>query len=147
MQLVLSFLLLLVVGALAAPDCQGKVGDFSYDLNALVQQLGSAELTTADPQNQVYYYKPCGKVSNELCQTATDTSPAVCQKDVSKPPQYHDLGSQTTATWSALPSAYGGQGDGFTLAFSGGGGGRASHIYFRWFASPHLNYVQLFKKN
>jgi len=111
-------------------DCKGKVGSYSYDLSGLAKKLGNAEVSVVDPSGQTYYYKPCGWVSSNIqCQTATDTTPAVCQKD--NRGQYNDCGSQSTAKISALPATQGGEGDGFTLTVTGGTDSRLSEIYFK----------------
>jgi len=76
-----------------------------------------------------YYYRPCNIISNPQCQSDNppDDSPAVCQKDSRKVPQFHDLGSLTHPSWSARSS---GPETGFVLLFSGGSEDRTADIEF-----------------
>jgi len=126
---VLAVLALMVLAASAQADCKGKVGKYEYDLTALAAKIGAVDLQATDSSNQVYYYRVCGVVSSSFCQTVTDNTPAVCQKDSRIPAQYHDCGSQKTAKFQKLPS--GSESSGFTLAFSGGEEDRAAMIYFK----------------
>ncbi|ELR21874.1 uncharacterized protein ACA1_029530 [Acanthamoeba castellanii str. Neff] len=109
-------------------DCRGKVGGYAYDLTPLAQKLGAVDLQTQDTRSQNYYYRVCGVVSNNFCQTVDDMTPAVCQKDSRIPAEFHDLGNQKTATFSSLPNRP--DDAGFTLSYSGGQDGRASKIDF-----------------
>jgi hypothetical protein len=110
-------------------DCKGSVGGSAYDISGLASALGNKEVQTTDNTGQVYFYKPCGIVENLQCQTATDTKPAVCQRDLRNPPMFHDLGSQATATFTALPANIGTEG--FTLGVTGGEDARQTQIYFK----------------
>jgi hypothetical protein len=128
-----ALLLLSVLAAvsLAESDCQGKVGAYAYDLRPLASLIGPVvDLWTTDEKNQVFIYHVCGVVSNNFCQTVTDSTPATCMKDSRVPAQYHDLGSQRTAKFGQLPDAS--ESDGFTLSFTGGEDDRASVIHYWW---------------
>jgi hypothetical protein len=117
------------------------VGGYAYDLTPLAQKLGAVDLQTQDTRSQTYYYRVCGVVSNNFCQTVDDMTPAVCQKDTRIPAEFHDLGNQKTATFSSLPNRP--DNAGFTLSYSSGEDGRASKIYFVWFVQQ-LNFVPTF---
>jgi hypothetical protein len=129
------FLLILVVVTLMGvasgqSDCQGKVGGYAYDLTPLARRIGAVDLQATDSRGWTYYYRVCGVVSNKLCQTGDDVTPAVCQTDSRVPAHwYGDCGNQKTATFSSLPS--GNDNAGFTLL-----DGRAAHIYFKWYITP-----------
>jgi hypothetical protein len=127
----LAVLALMILAASGQSDCKGKVGKYEYDLTPLAQKLGAVDLQTQDGGNppQTYYYRVCGVVSNNFCQTVDDMTPAVCQKDTRIPAEFHDCGNQKTARFQKLPS--GSDSDGFTLSYTGGQDGRASMIYFK----------------
>jgi hypothetical protein len=130
----LAVLALMILAASGQSDCKGKVGNYNYDLTPLAQKLGAVDLQTQDTTGQVYYYRVCGVVSNNFCQTVDDMTPAVCQKDTRIPAEFHDCGNQKTARFQKLPS--GSERDGFTLAYTGGQDGRAAMIYFKWYEFP-----------
>jgi len=127
--LALVVVVVMLAGASGQSDCQGQVGDFAYDLTPLAQKLGGVDQQATDSLGQTYYYQVCGVVTNNFCQSVGDMTPAVCQKDVSSPADYHDCGNQRTASFQQLPDAA--DSDGFTLSFTGGEAGRASRIYFK----------------
>jgi hypothetical protein len=134
--LALVVVLMMAGAASGQSDCRGKVGGYAYDLTPLAQKLGAVDLQTRDGGNppQNYYYRVCGVVSNNFCQTVDDMTPAVCQKDTRIPAEFHDCGNQKTARFQKLPS--GSDADGFTLAYTGGQDGRAARIYFKWYGLP-----------
>ena len=110
------------------------MGNANYDLTQLAQKIGAVDLQTQDSTGQSYYYRVCGVVSNNFCQTVDDMTPAVCQKDSRIPAEFHDCGNQKTARFQKLPS--GSESEGFTLAYTGGQDGRAAMIYFKWYELP-----------
>jgi hypothetical protein len=112
------------------------VGAYAYDLSPLASKIGAVDLQATDNTNQVYYYRVCGVVSSSFCQTVTDNTPAVCQKDSRIPSEYHDSGSQKTATFGLLPGAS--EQDGFALSFTGGEQDRASVILYVWYVGVKL---------
>merc|ERR1712093_868519 len=126
----LVVVLMLAGAASGQSDCRGKVGNYNYDLTQLAQKLGAVDLQTQDTNNppQTYYYRVCGVVSNNFCQTVDDMTPAVCQKDSRIPAEFHDCGNQKTATFSSLPNRP--DNDGFALSYTGGQDGRAARFYF-----------------
>jgi hypothetical protein len=142
---VLAVLALMVFAASAQADCKGKVGKFEYDLSPLAAKIGAVDLQATDNTNQVYFYRVCGVVSSSFCQTVTDNTPAVCQKDSRIPAQYHDCGSQKTAKFQRLPS--GSESDGFTLAFSGGEEDRAAMVYFKCDRSKEVGTLKFVKED
>jgi len=127
----LAVLALMILAASGQNDCKGKVGNYNYDLTELAKKIGAVDLQTQDTNQppQTYYYRVCGVVSNNFCQTVDDMTPAVCQKDSRIPAEFHDCGNQKTARFQRLPS--GGDDAGFTLSYTGGQDGRAAMIYFK----------------
>ncbi len=89
--------LLAAAAATGQNDCGGNVGDYKYDLTELAQWIGGVDLQATDLTSNTYYYRVCGIVSETFCQTVTDLTPAVCQKDMSVLFEYHDCGDQCTA--------------------------------------------------
>ncbi|ELR14771.1 uncharacterized protein ACA1_391400 [Acanthamoeba castellanii str. Neff] len=82
-------------------DCQGKVGSYAYDLTPLARRIGAVDLQATDSRGWTYYYRVCGVVSNKLCQSDDDMTPAVCQTDSRVPAHwYGDCGNQKTATFT-----------------------------------------------
>src|SRR5690606_27762962 len=91
--LVVVVVVMMLAGAASGQtDCRGKVGNYAYDLTPLAQKLGAVDLQTQDTTGQTYYYRVCGVVSNNFCQTVDDMTPAVCQKDTRIPAEFHDCG-------------------------------------------------------
>ena len=106
-------MVLLAAAATGRNDCAGKVGDYEYDLTELAQRIGGVDLQATDPTGNTYYYRVCGVVGDNFCQTVDDLMPAVCQKDTSVQPfEYHDCGDQRTAWFGRLPGGH--EYDGFT---------------------------------
>ena len=125
-------MVLLAAAATGRNDCAGKVGDYEYDLTELAQRIGGVDLQATDPTGNTYYYRVCGVVGDNFCQTVDDLMPAVCQKDTSVQPfEYHDCGDQRTAWFGRLPGGH--EYDGFTLHFTGGQEGRGANIYYQWY--------------
>jgi len=107
--------------------CEGQIGSSTYNLTQLAL-LFSSDATAIDQNNNVYYFRPCQVLTRTECQTLSDATPAMCQRDTRRPPQYHDCGDINSVTWSQLPS--GNEDDGFLLSFSGGQEGRRGDIEF-----------------
>jgi hypothetical protein len=128
---VLGLMVLVAAAEEGQNDCTGNVGDYEYDLTQLAQRIGGVDLQTTDPAGNTYYYRVCGVVGDNFCQTVDGLMPAVCQKDASIPPAYHGCGDQSTAWFGRLPG--GNEYDGFALHFTGGAEGRATNIYYQWY--------------
>jgi len=126
--LLLSSLFFLNVRAQASGDqCKGKVGSFVYDLTNLKAATGGNDVITQDVPGNTYYYRPCQVLQQTECQSDGDPSPAVCQKDTRKIPQYHDCGSFNQVSWAPRS---GGDNSGFFMDFKGGEEDRHSDIEF-----------------
>jgi len=121
-------LFLLEVSAQASGDqCKGKVGNYQYDLTGLKDATGGKDQQTKDKDGNTYYYRPCQILEENQCQIPADPSPAVCQKDTRKIPQFHDCGSFNRVSWSARST---GDSSGFKLLFQGGEEDRQADIEF-----------------
>jgi hypothetical protein len=96
-------LMVLVAAAAGQSDCSGNVGDYEYDLTELAKRIGGVDLQATDPAGNTYYYRVCGVVGDNFCQTVDGLMPAVCQKDASIPPAYHGCGDRSTAWFGRLP--------------------------------------------
>jgi hypothetical protein len=104
--LILLGSLLFVRGQNIPQACLGSVGSYQYNLTDLANYYLTADATAVDPNNNVYYFRPCQVLLNSNCQTGDDPTPAGCMKDTRRPAQYHDLGTIVSATFSQL-SGYG----------------------------------------
>jgi hypothetical protein len=122
-------------GALAQSDCQGRLGDYYYDLSPLATYLASnVDVSPGDYSSfsYTYAYAVCGVVPG-YCETADGMNEtAVCERDFDAG-IYRSCGDRSTAAFQPLPS--GDLSAGFTLAFAGGAQGRQTFIEFFWYAS------------
>lgn len=90
----------LVLGQSASGDiCQGQVGNYRYNLQQLSTATGGNDVTCQDQGGNTYYYRPCQALQQQACKTISDPTPAACQKDIRKIPQFHDSGSTAQVTW------------------------------------------------
>src|SRR5689334_16876849 len=79
--------------------CYGAVYSNFYNLQPLAAATGGRDQSCQDTAGNTYYYRPCQPLALQQCQTSTDPTPASCQKDTRKIPQYHDCGSTTQVLW------------------------------------------------
>jgi hypothetical protein len=121
-------------GASAESDCQGRLGDYNYDLSPLAAYLAdSVDVSLGDysSSSYTYAYAVCGVVPG-YCETADGMEEtAVCERDVDAG-VYRSCGDRSTADFQPLPS--GDLSAGFVLAFAGGAQGRQTYIEFFWYA-------------
>jgi hypothetical protein len=106
--------------------CKSKLGNYTYDLTKLAQQV-TEDQTCTDTNQNLYYFLPCRVLTTSECAN-TEPSPGACQRDTRRPPLYHDLGSINTATFSQLPDA--GINEGILLTYTGGEEDRMVDIAF-----------------
>jgi hypothetical protein len=85
--------------------CATTIGGFHYNLTDLAGYFSTADATTVDFNNNVYYFRPCQVLLNTNCQKAWDSTPAGCQRDTNRPPLYHDLGPVDSVQFSQLPNS------------------------------------------
>jgi len=127
---VLAFLLLAMINLARSQTgnlCTGSISTFQYNLAGLQSATGGNDQTCLDNEGNTYYYRPCSALQNEQCVTNTDATPAACQKDTRKIPQYHDCGSTSQVQWSQRSA---GADQGFKIQFSGGQDGRMLDVEF-----------------
>jgi len=115
------------LGQASGGVCKGTVGSFQYDLSGLALATGGVDQTCQDSGSNTYLYRPCKALQQTACQTTTDSTPAACQKDTRKIPQYHDCGSTAQIQW--WPRAAG-DGTGFFIQFNGGQEDRRLDVEF-----------------
>jgi len=125
--LALSVFVLEVSSQASGDACKGRVGNFVYDLTGLKDATKGADQQTRDAGGNTYYYRPCQVLQETQCAIASDPSPAVCQKDTRKIPQFHDCGSMNQVSWSARSQ---GENTGFKIQFKGGEEDRMSDVEF-----------------
>ena len=65
-----GLMVLVAAAAEGQNDCTGNVGDYEYDLTQLAQTIGGVDLQATDPTGNTYYYRVCGVVGDNFCQTA-----------------------------------------------------------------------------
>jgi len=99
--------------------CEGKIGNYNYELNTLYNLTGSIGQSITDKNGNTYYYVVCHVSSLSQCEFVYDTTPAICQKDSRTPPQYHGLGTLSQTNWTALEP--GKEDKGFHLWWTTGG--------------------------
>jgi len=98
--------------------CSGSVNGVNYNLKPLYDALSGVEVSCVDDKRNTYLYTPCFKAQNTNCTFQYDTTCGLCQMDGRSPPQFHGLGTITSAIFSQRAND---SSSGFFLTFDKGG--------------------------
>jgi len=100
--------------------CSGRVGSYDYDLRPLWAATNGVEQSCRDDKANTYLYTPCYKAQNTNCTFPSyDTTPGLCQMDGRNPPQFHGLGTLSSAIF--VQRVNNSASSGFLLKFVSGG--------------------------